>query len=89
MENYRNFDHTTREYHEIAEIWNANGISSDKHLAFYCGTGWRGSEAWFNAWLMGWPNVSVYDGGWFEWSADPKNPFETGVPKIKSFTNQK
>jgi len=30
--------------------------------------------------LMGWPNVSVYDGGWFEWSNDPKNPFETGVP---------
>lgn len=81
MENYRNFDHTTREYHEIAEIWNANGITPDKHLAFYCGTGWRGSEAWFNAWLMGWPNASVYDGGWFEWSADPSNPFETGVPQ--------
>lgn len=80
MENYRNFDHTTREFHEIAEIWDNNGITPDKHLAFYCGTGWRGSEAWFNSWLMGWPNVSVYDGGWFEWSNDPKNPFETGVP---------
>ncbi len=81
MENYRNFDHTTREYHEIADIWSKNGITSDKHLAFYCGTGWRGSEAWFNAWLMGWPRVSVYDGGWFEWSADPGNPFETGIPE--------
>jgi molybdopterin synthase sulfurtransferase len=80
MENYRNNDHTTREYHEIAEIWEANGITSDKHLAFYCGTGWRGSEAWFNAWLMGWPKVSVYDGGWFEWSSDPQNPYETGAP---------
>ena len=87
MENYRNFDNTTREFHEVAEIWKKNGITPDKHLAFYCGTGWRGSEAWFNAWLMGWPRVSVYDGGWFEWSADPKNPFETGVPshKIISF----
>ena len=82
MENYRNNDHTTREFHEIAEIWSANGITPDKHLAFYCGTGWRGSEAWFNAWLMGWPNVSVYDGGWFEWSSDPENPYETGVPTI-------
>ncbi len=81
MENYRNFDLTTREYHEIAKIWQKNGITPDKHLAFYCGTGWRGSEAWFNAWLMGWPRVSVYDGGWFEWSADPGNPFETGVPE--------
>lgn len=80
MENYRNLDHTTREYHEVAEIWRINGITPDKHLAFYCGTGWRGSEAWFNAWLMGWPKISVYDGGWFEWSANPENPFETGVP---------
>ncbi|MBW6479235.1 MAG: hypothetical protein K0B37_07385 [Bacteroidales bacterium] len=82
MENYRNFDHTTREYHEIEAIWRKSGITPDKHLAFYCGTGWRGSEAWFNAWLMGWPKVSVYDGGWFEWSNDPKNPFETGVQEI-------
>ncbi|SFD94022.1 rhodanese-like domain-containing protein [Thermophagus xiamenensis] len=94
MENYRNVDHTTREYHEIADIWMLNGITPDKHLAFYCGTGWRGSEAWFNAWLMGWPHVSVYDGGWFEWSNDPKNPIETGLPKeqpqsFKSLTPQK
>jgi thiosulfate/3-mercaptopyruvate sulfurtransferase len=81
MENYRNFDHTTREYQEIDEIWRRSGIVPEKHLAFYCGTGWRGSEAWFNAWLMGWPRVSVYDGGWFEWSADPENPVESGVPE--------
>lgn len=80
MENYRNLDHTTRESQEIKEIWIKNGIAPDKHLAFYCGTGWRGSEAWFNAWLMGWPRVSVYDGGWFEWS-NLDNPYETGVPE--------
>ena len=80
MENYRNFDHTTKEAREIADTWEENGITPDKHLAFYCGTGWRGSEAWFNAWLMGWPRVSVYDGGWYEWSADPANPFESGTP---------
>jgi len=83
MENYRNVDHTTREFHKIADTWKKNDITPDKHLAFYCGTGWRGSEAWFNAWLMGWPRVSVYDGGWFEWSNDPQNPFETGVPEEK------
>lgn len=81
MENYRNLDHTTREYHEIEEIWKEAGVVPEKHNAFYCGTGWRGSEAWFNAWLMGWPRVSVYDGGWFEWSNDPENPIETGIPE--------
>lgn len=81
MQNYRNVDHTTREFHEIDQIWRNLGITPDKHLAFYCGTGWRGSEAWFNAWLMGWPRISVFDGGWFEWSNDPANPIETGIPE--------
>lgn len=81
MENYRNPDHTIREAQEVAAIWKEAGITKDKHLAFYCGTGWRGSEAFYNAWLMGWPKVSVFDGGWFEWSNDPNNPYETGIPK--------
>jgi thiosulfate/3-mercaptopyruvate sulfurtransferase len=80
MENYRNVDFTTREYHEIEKIWAEAGIVPEKHNSFYCGTGWRGSEAFINAWLMGWPSISVFDGGWFEWSNDENNPFETGVP---------
>jgi molybdopterin synthase sulfurtransferase len=80
MENYRNLDHTTREFGEIVDAWRAVGITPDRHNAFYCGTGWRGSEAFFNAWLLGWPRVSVYDGGWYEWSSDERNPIETGQP---------
>jgi len=81
MENYRNFDHTMREYHEVEVAWSEGGITPDKHIAFYCGTGWRGSEAFWNAWLMDWPRISVYDGGWFEWCNDPENPIATGVPE--------
>ncbi|MEZ4599643.1 MAG: rhodanese-like domain-containing protein [Syntrophotaleaceae bacterium] len=80
MENYRNLDHTTREYHEIVDLWAEVGVTRETYNAYYCGTGWRGSEAFFNAWLMGWPRISVYDGGWFEWSADENNPVATGVP---------
>ncbi len=80
MENYRNLDHTTREAGEIEAAWRSAGITPDRRNAFYCGTGWRGSEAFFNAWLLGWPRVSVFDGGWFEWSSDPANPVETGEP---------
>ncbi|MFW6124322.1 MAG: rhodanese-like domain-containing protein [Acidobacteriota bacterium] len=80
MENYRNLDHTTREYHEIENMWAEVGITPEKQNSFYCGTGWRASEAFFNAWLMGWPRISVFDGGWFEWSLDDKNPIETGNP---------
>jgi 3-mercaptopyruvate sulfurtransferase SseA len=81
MENYRNLDHTTREYHEIAALWAEAGIKPDTCNAYYCGTGWRASEAFFNAWLMGWTDISVYDGGWFEWSRDDDNPYQTGVPE--------
>lgn len=88
MENYRNVDHTVKEFQETAKIWAENGITPGKHLAFYCGTGWRGSEAWFNAWLMGWPKVSVYDGGWFEWSNDINNPYETGIPAEKAVVDK-
>jgi thiosulfate/3-mercaptopyruvate sulfurtransferase len=80
MENYRNLDHTTREYHEIEKMWKEVGITSDKYNSFYCGTGWRGSEAFFNAWLMGWSKISVFDGGWFEWSNN-YYPYESGILK--------
>ena len=53
MENYRNFDGSIREFREVAIMWQNLDITPDKHLAFYCGTGWRASEAWFSAWLMG------------------------------------
>ena len=79
MENYRNPDHTAREYHEIEKMLAGVGVTRDTYNAFYCGTGWRASEAFFNVWLLGWPRVSVFDGGWFEWSNDADNPIETGV----------
>ncbi len=68
MQHYRNMDNTMRDFNEVAARWKAVGITPDKKIAFYCGTGWRASEAFFYAYLMGWPNVSIYDGGWYEWS---------------------
>ena len=82
MQHYRTIDNTMRPYPEIAANWAAAGITPDKRVAFYCGTGWRASETWFYAWLQGWPRIAVYDGGWFEWSQDPvNNPIEIGVPR--------
>jgi molybdopterin synthase sulfurtransferase len=82
MQHYRTVDNTMRAYPEIAANWAEAGITRDKHVAFYCGTGWRASETWFYAYLMAWPRISVYDGGWFEWSQDPvRNPIEVGEPQ--------
>ncbi|HEY6058358.1 MAG TPA: rhodanese-like domain-containing protein [Candidatus Limnocylindrales bacterium] len=85
MQHYRNVDNTMRAYPEIAANWEAAGITPDKRVAFYCGTGWRASETWFYAYVMGWQRISVYDGGWFEWSKDPvRNPIEVGEPHDES-----
>ena len=82
MEHYRNVDNTMRAYPEIAANWAEAGITADKRVAFYCGTGWRASETWFYAYLQDWPRIAVYDGGWFEWSQDPiNNPIEIGLPE--------
>jgi len=79
MQHYRTIDNTMRPYPEIAANWEQAGITPEKRVAFYCGTGWRASETWFYAYLMGWRRIAVYDGGWFEWSRDPlNNPIETG-----------
>ena len=81
MQHYRNVDNTMRAYPEIAANWAEAGITADKWVAFYCGTGWRASETWFYAYLQDWQRVAVYDGGWFEWSQDPiNNPIEIGEP---------
>jgi len=81
MQHYRNLDNTMRPYPEIAANWAEANVTPDKWVAFYCGTGWRASETWFYAQLMGWPRTAVYDGGWHEWSSDPdNNPIETGAP---------
>jgi len=85
MQHYRNVDNTMRAYPEIAANWDEAGITPDKWVAFYCGTGWRASETWFYADLQGWERIAVYDGGWFEWSQDPaNNPIEIGDPEAVS-----
>jgi len=81
MQNYRNPDNTMLCYHEIASNWKEVGIIPEKRIAFYCGTGWRASEAFFYAYLLGWDRIAIYDGGWYEWSVDEGNPVETGIPK--------
>ena len=68
MEDYEEKNGALKNLEEIEKLWNESGITSEKKVIFYCGTGWRASEAFFIAHLLGWQNISVYDGGWMEWS---------------------
>lgn len=55
-------------YKEVVSAWSRKGVTSERQVIFYCGTGWRASEAFWIARVMSWKQISVYDGGWLEWS---------------------
>ena len=78
MEEYENPDGTLKAPDAVAARWAGKGIVPGKRVAFYCGTGWRASLAFWDAWMLGWPRISVYDPGWYEWSRDPRNPIASG-----------
>ena len=84
MNEYINTDGKFKDLWEIEEMWNKLGITRDKKLIFYCGTGWRSSVAFFYAYLLGWKEFSNFDGSWYEWSMGSQsyknpcdNPFTT------------
>ena len=68
MSTYHLADGSMKPAAEIRGQWAEAGIAGEGRTVFYCGTGWRASMAFFYAWLMGWDDISVYDGGWCEWS---------------------
>jgi hypothetical protein len=45
MEDFHNPDGTMRSADDIAAMWKTWNIQPEQHVAFYCGTGWRASEA--------------------------------------------
>lgn len=58
-------------------MWKQWNILPNQQVSFYCGTGWRASEHLHVRQSDGLENVSVYDGGWYEWSGNPQNPVAT------------
>lgn len=83
LQDYRNIDNTMRNKDEILAMWKQQGITPDQRLSFFCGSGWRAAEVLIYADVMGLKNISLYSNGWYEWSSDPKNPVQTGEPKVK------
>ena len=64
---------------EILKMWDDLGIDYKfKHLIFYSGNALRASEVMYYAELMGLYKISLYDGGWYDWSSNPNNAFQLG-----------
>jgi molybdopterin synthase sulfurtransferase len=80
MSDFQQSDGTMKPAAEITAMWREQGIECHRPTVFYCGTGWRASLAFFYAWVMGWEQIAVFDGGWFEWSSVyPPLPGQTSV----------
>jgi thiosulfate/3-mercaptopyruvate sulfurtransferase len=65
--NYMDSDGTLRSYTEVEKMWKDLGITADKTLIFYCGTGWRSTLSFYYADLMGFSTIKNYD-SWYVWS---------------------
>jgi len=63
---------------ELQDLYRQAGLMPGEPVVTYCRTGRAGSMAYFVLKYLGY-DVSLYDGSFSEWSADPSAPVQTGV----------
>ena len=75
-----NEDGTFKSYDELKALYAAEGIDGTKPIVTYCRIGERSSHSWFVLnYLLGYPNVTNYDGSWTEWGNLVGAPVEKGA----------
>jgi thiosulfate/3-mercaptopyruvate sulfurtransferase len=74
-----NEDGTFKSADELRELYEAEGITSDREIIAYCRIGERSSHTWFALQeLLGYSNVKNYDGSWTEYGSLGGAPVEMG-----------
>ena len=70
-------DGTFKTYAELLQLYKDNGITGEGNTVTYCRIGERSSHTWFVlTQLLGYSNVSNYDGSWTEWGSIVGAPIE-------------
>lgn len=78
---YKHEDGTALSLSELQSgLWADVDFTVDNDLAFFCGTGWRACVPFMIMYQEGYDNVSIYDGGWYEWIMNPEFPVQVGDP---------
>jgi thiosulfate/3-mercaptopyruvate sulfurtransferase len=74
-----NDDGTFKSADELRQLYGAQGIDGSKPVIAYCRIGERSSHTWFVLkYLLGFRNVTNYDGSWTEWGNLVGAPVERG-----------
>lgn len=81
---YHNEDGTTAGLDVLKGYLEESGASLDNELSFYCGTGWRATIPFLICYENGMTNMTVYDGGWYQWQMDDSLPVQVGDPAESS-----
>lgn len=63
----------------LRESFAEAGVDLDQPLIMSCGSGVTACNLLFGAALLGKHDVTIYDGSWSEWGADPETPKATGT----------
>ncbi len=75
-----NEDGTFKNADELKALYAGMGVTPDKNVIAYCRIGERSSHSWFVLkYLLGYPNVTNYDGSWTEWGNLVNAPVERGA----------
>lgn len=64
---------------ELKELFTQRGISERSYIVTSCGSGVTACILALAASELGYSRLSVYDGSWSEWGANPKLPIASGV----------
>ena len=75
-----NEDGTFKTADELKALYGGKGITGSRPTVAYCRIGERSSHTWFVlTYLLGYPNVTNYDGSWTEWGNLVGAPVERGA----------
>lgn len=83
MEDYTHENGTYITMEEMETLWRDLDFTVDNHLAFYCGTGWRASIPFLIMYENGYNDISLYDGGWYQWQMDDTLAVQVGDPNTE------
>jgi thiosulfate/3-mercaptopyruvate sulfurtransferase len=69
-----------RPLEEITQMLEDMGLSKSDPVITYCGGGIAATTTFFALKMLGYENLSLYDGSLLEWSADPNLPLDVDPP---------